>query len=43
MKHGLDIVGFSLQAVTGIFTVVDPFTAVPVFVTLTGKVVEVPG
>jgi multiple antibiotic resistance protein len=35
MKHELDVVAFSLEALTGIFTVVDPFTAVPVFVALT--------
>jgi multiple antibiotic resistance protein len=35
VKHGLDVFSFSLQAITGIFTVVDPFTAVPVFVAIT--------
>jgi multiple antibiotic resistance protein len=35
VKNGLDVFSFSLQAVTGIFTVVDPFTAVPVFVAIT--------
>ncbi|MHB8418980.1 MAG: MarC family protein [Myxococcales bacterium] len=37
MRGISDVVGFSLVTFTGIFTVVDPLSAVPVFVAMTGQ------